>query len=63
MARAKSEKAEKAGNKDVGPICWTGTKFVSMPEDLSLHGSMSVEEIEKQPEIVWSTEANKWEFK
>lgn len=56
MAKAKTEKA-------VGPICWTGTKFVSMPEDLAFHASMTIEEIEEQPEIVWSEKANKWEFK
>lgn len=54
---------KKSEQKTVGPICWTGTKFVSMPEDLDTHGSMSIEEIDKQPEIFWSEETNQWEFK
>jgi hypothetical protein len=54
---------KKSEQKTVGPICWTGTKFVSMPEDLTTHASMSVEEIDKQPEIFWNEETNQWEFK
>jgi len=53
----------KKSEKTVGPICWTGTKFVSMPEDVTTHGALTVEEIEKRPEIIWNDETNKWEFK
>lgn len=55
--------AKKKSEETVGPVCWTGEKFVSMPEDLKKHASMTVEEIAKQPEIVWNDESNKWEFK
>lgn len=55
--------ARKKTNDTVGPPCWTGSKFVSMPEDLTIHAAMTIEEIEKQPEIIWSEETNRWEFK
>lgn len=55
--------AKKKSDSPIAAYCWTGEKFVAMPEDLTKHASMTIEEIAQQPEIVWDTETKQWRLK
>lgn len=58
-----AKKNSTATVKEVVSVCWTGKKFVAMPEDLDKHAGMSVAQIEKQPEVVWDEETQTWGLK
>lgn len=60
---ATKKKSEDATPSDPIIVCWTGEKFVSMPNDLERHAQMTMEQIKKQPEAVWDEENNQWGLK
>lgn len=55
--------AKKKSETEIISVCWTGKKFVQMPEDISTHSSLTLDELSKLPEVLWNEDNKKWEHK
>lgn len=62
MTKRKTAKAEPK-EVGVGPVCYAEGRVFIMPEDLSVHSQMTLEEIQQQPEAVWDEETQQWRRK
>lgn len=62
MARKKTAEGPAKSEDDI-VVCWAEGACFVMPNDLSKHAQMTIEEIKKQPEAVWDEEQQKWRRK